>query len=117
MIRKIREAYGRRPGLTAILLLTGAFVFIIAFDLLIVNRGGVWGSTLDWDCQHFAIPEYLRMRFFETKDKYPDFAFQLGGGQNIYNFAYYGIANPLYIPAYFMPGMSMALYIQLLSIA
>ena len=117
MIKKIREAYSRHPDLVAAGVLLIAFLIIFLFDMFVLNRGGVWGSSMDWSDQHFAIPEYLRMRLYETGDWYPDFAFQLGGGQNIYNFAYYGIANPLYLPAYFMPDVTMALYIQVLSIA
>lgn len=90
---------------------------LFAVDMLILNQGTVWGSVTDWSCQHFAIPEYLRMRFYETRDFFPDFAMQLGCGQNIYDLAYYGIMNPLFLPAYFMPWMTMATYIQLMSIA
>ena len=117
MIKKIRGAYYRCPDLFSIAVLLLSFLFVFLFDMLILNPGGVWGSKMDWSDQHFAIPEYLRMRYFETGDKYPDFAFQLGGGQNIYNFAYYGIANPLYLPAYLMPYVTMADYIQGVSIA
>lgn len=80
------------------------------------RTGLTWGSDRDWKNQHFAIPEYFRMRFYETRDLFPDFALQIGGGQNIYNFSYYGIANPLYLPAYAMPFVKMSTYIQTLSL-
>lgn len=116
MIKRIRSAYARYPDLTAIMAILAAFFLVFAIDMLIVNPGGVWGSDVDWSDQHFSIPEYLRTRYFETGDWSPDFAMQLGAGQNIYNLAYYGIANPLYLPAYFMPWITMADYIQILSI-
>lgn len=117
MLKKIRAIYGRNPDFCAISSIIGAFLILFAVDMMFLNHGTVWGSVTDWSCQHFAIPEYLRMRFYETHDFFPDFAMQLGGGQNIYNLAYYGIMNPLYLPAYFMPWMTMATYIQIMSIA
>ncbi len=116
MIKKIKAAYARHPDILSIAAIFAAFLIIFAIDMLIVNPGCVWGSDIDWSDQHFTIPEYLRTRYLETGDWSPDLALQLGAGQNIYNFAYYGIANPLYLPAYFMPWMTMATYIQLISI-
>lgn len=82
-----------------------------------MHKGIVWGSNTDWKSQHFPIPEYFRMRFYETHDIFPDFALQLGSGQNIYNFGYYGIANPLYLPAYALPFVPMSIYIEVLSLS
>ncbi len=117
MIKRFRNAYSRRPDLVSAVVITGAFLFVVVFNLFILRRGVVWGSDMDWSSQHFMIPEYLRTRFLETGDHRPDFAMQLGGGQNIYNLAYYGMANPLYLPAYFMPSVNMALYVQVVSMA
>lgn len=117
MLRKLRNLYGSYPVRFAVITIIGAFLIIFSVDMFILNRGAVWGSATDWSCQHYAIPEYLRMRFYETHKLFPDFAMQLGAGQNIYNLAYYGIMNPLYLPAYFMPWMTMAVYVQLVSIA
>ncbi len=85
--------------------------------MILRTDGLIWGSDTDWKSQHFAIPEYFRLRFYETHDLFPDFALQIGGGQNIYNFSYYGIANPLYLPAYAMPFVKMSTYIQIVSLA
>ena len=74
MIKRIRSAYRKRPDLVSALVLLAAFLFIIALNLFVLHRGGVWGSKMDWSSQHFTIPEYLRMRFFETGDWHPDFA-------------------------------------------
>lgn len=43
---------------------------------------------------------------------FPQFAAELGGGQNIYNFAYYGLFNPVYLLSYALPFVKMATYIQ-----
>ena len=92
-------------------------IFIITITIIFIFSGaGVWGSETDWINQHFAIPEYFRTRFYSTGDIFPDFALQPGGGQNIYNLAYYGIFNPLYFPAYLMPWLRMSDYIQIVSI-
>lgn len=116
MLRKLRNLYGTYPVRFAVMTITAAFLIIFSVDMFILNRGAVWGSATDWSCQHYAIPEYLRMRFYETHELFPDFVMQLGAGQNIYNLAYYGIMNPLYLPSYFMPWMTMAVYVQVMSI-
>lgn len=98
-----------------ITILTLVCLGIIAI-IWIVKSDGIWGSEVDWISQHFAIPEYFRTRFYDTGEIFPNFAFQLGAGQNIYNFAYYGLMNPMYLPAYLMPFVTMADYIQVVSI-
>ena len=85
MIKRIKAAYGKHPDIVSIMAILSAFLIIFAIDMLIVNRGCVWGSDIDWSDQHFTIPEYLRTRYLETGDWSPDFAMQLGAGQNIYN--------------------------------
>jgi len=93
-------------------------IFAVLIMIIFIFSGGeVWGSETDWVNQHFALPEYFRTRFYSQGDIFPDFALNLGGGQNIYNFAYYGIFNPLYFPAYLMPWLKMSDYIQIMSIA
>lgn len=117
MPQKIKAFYCRYPDICAVSAIIAVFFLLFAIDMLLFNHGTVWGSVTDWSCQHFAVPEYLRMRFYETHDIFPDFAMQLGAGQNIYNLSYYGIMNPLYLPAYLMPWMTMGTYIQIVSIA
>ena len=91
-----------------LLLLIGAF-FIVFF---MVTKFEFWyGSTKDWQQQHWVIPEYFRTLFYETHDLFPDFALNLGSGQNIYNFAYYGYLNPVILVSYFLPFVSMQNYI------
>jgi len=113
---KIRSFLKKHPDAAAVTLITFLFLFITAVTMILRGEGFVWGSDTDWKSQHFAIPEYFRMRFYQTYDFFPDFALQIGGGQNIYNFSYYGIANPLYLPAYAMPFIKMSTYLQAISL-
>ncbi|MBQ6181306.1 MAG: YfhO family protein [Ruminococcus sp.] len=117
MQKKIRHFYLKHPDISAYIIISAAFLLLVSIVLIFKSPDGIWGSDKDWKSQHFAIPEYFRMRFYETHDPFPDLALQLGCGQNIYNYAYYGIFNPLYIPAYAMPFVRMSTYIQLLSLA
>jgi len=71
----------------------------------------VFGSTKDWNQQHYLIPEYFRNLFYKTHDLFPDFAFNLGNGQNIYNLAYYGLLNPVILLSYLLPFVAMRDYI------
>lgn len=56
---------------------------------LFVGRNGVFGAKVDWISQHSVIPDYFRQQFYDTGELFPEFAANLGGGQNIYNFSYY----------------------------
>ncbi len=116
MLKKIKAYWNKYPDRTAAAIICTVFAVLVGITMVIMHKGIVWGSNTDWKSQHFPIPEYFRMRFYETHDIFPDFAMQLGGGQNIYNYGYYGIANPLYIPAYALPFVPMSVYIQVLSL-
>ena len=59
--------------------------------LIITHGENVYGSTTDWGIQHYAIPEYFRTLFYDTGNLFPQFAPNLGAGQNIFYFAYYGL--------------------------
>ena len=76
----------------------------------------IFGSRVDWLSQHSVFPEYFRQQFYDTGNLFPEFAANVGGGQNIYHFAYYGLYNPLYLPAYFLPFVKMSDYIIVISI-
>lgn len=54
----------------------------------------IFGSNTDWLSQHVNIADYLRQLILDNKSIFPDFAFNLGAGQNIYNFSYYGLLRP-----------------------
>ena len=77
-----------------------------------ISGGYLAGSETDWLSQHIVFPEYFRQRFYETGNLFPDFAMEIGGGQNIYNFGYYGLYNPLYLLSYLLPFVDMAVYVQ-----
>ena len=47
-----------------------------------------------------------------TGNLWPDFAMELGGGQNIWNFAYYGLYNPLHLLSFLLPFVKMSDYVQ-----
>ena len=49
-----------------------------------------FGSDTDWIAQHTIIPDYFRQMFYATGKLIPNLAFNYGGGQNIFNFSYYG---------------------------
>lgn len=61
----------------------------------------IFGSNVDWLSQHSVFPEYFRQQFYETGTVFPEFAANIGGGQNIYNFAYYGLLIMAYIIPFF----------------
>lgn len=87
---------------------------IIIYVLCITNfLNSFYGSTVDWDCQHFSIPDYFRKLFYETGNLIPNFAFNLGNGQNIFYYSYYGLLNPIILISYFLPFIEMIDYIQI----
>ena len=76
----------------------------------------VFGANVDWISQHSVLPDYFRQQFYATGNLFPEFAANIGGGQNIYNFAYYGLYSPLILPSYFLPFIKMSDYIMAVSI-
>ncbi len=90
------------------ILLGGAF----ALCWLFVLQYGIFGSRVDWISQHSVLPDYFRRRFYATGNLFPDIAWNLGGGQNIYNFSYYGLYSPIILFSYFLPFVPMDLYIM-----
>ena len=95
----------------------GITLFIIMFVFIITKFGKYYyGSVIDWNCQHYMIPDYFRKLFYKTKDIFPDFAMNLGNGQNIYYLSYYGLLSPIILFSYLLPFISMKTYIQISSI-
>lgn len=95
------------------LLLTGLTLF---FCRMFVGRYGIFGAKVDWLSQHSVLPDYFRQQFYATEKFFPEFAANLGGGQNIYHFAYYGLYSPLILPSYLLPFVKMSDYIMAVSI-
>ena len=95
------------------LLLTGLTLF---FCWMFVGRYGIFGAKVDWLSQHSVLPDYFRQQFYATGKLFPEFAANLGGGQNIYHFAYYGLYSPLILPSYLLPFVKMSDYIMAVSV-
>ena len=95
------------------LLLTGLTLF---FCRMFVGRYGIFGAKVDWLSQHSVLPDYFRQQFYATGKFFPEFAANMGGGQNIYHFAYYGLYSPLILPSYLLPFVKMSDYIMAVSI-
>lgn len=103
-----------KNDLYAILGLSGLMAIFIA---VLLCDGGLFGSNLDWVNQHSVIPELFRQQFYETKEFFPSLALQLGAGQNIYHFAYYGLNSPIILLSYFLPFIPMHIYLSIAAIA
>ena len=84
----------------------------MAFCWLFVLQYGVFGSKVDWINQHSVIPDYFRRRFYETGSLLPDFAWNIGGGQNIYHLSYYGLFSPVVLLSFLFPFIRMDYYIM-----
>lgn len=89
---------------------------LIALVLVFTRFNFLYGSTLDWPTQHWAFAEYFRNLFYDTFKLFPSFAFNIGAGQNIYNFSYYGFLNPIILLSYFFPFIKMVTYVMISSI-
>ncbi|MDO4170432.1 MAG: YfhO family protein [Lachnospiraceae bacterium] len=93
-----------------VFLALGCICLIAVF--LIIQRRYLFGSRVDWLSQHSVFPEYFRQLFYETGELYPDFAMSIGSGQNIFNFAYYGLLNPYVLLSYLFPVIPMELWLM-----
>lgn len=97
----------KRDYLSLTVLAAGCLLIV-----LILTRGKfLYGSTVDWISQHSVLPEYFRSRFYETGKLIPEFAPELGGGQNLFHFSYYGFLSPIVLVSYLLPGVAMTDYI------
>ena len=95
------------------LLLVVSFLLFVG---LLTSTKFLYGSSVDWSSQHITFPEYFRQLFYQTKNLFPEFAFNIGSGQNIYNFSYYGLFNPIILISYLFPWVSMSNYIMISTI-
>lgn len=98
-----------------------AYLFLCVLTLaccwMFVGRQGIFGAKVDWLSQHSVLPDYFRQQFYATGELFPEFAGNLGGGQNIYHFSYYGLYGPLLLPSYLLPFVKMGDYLMAVSIA
>lgn len=91
-------------------------LFTLTICILFVFRNGTFGSNVDWISQHSTIPDYFRQNFYATGDLFPQFAWNIGGGQNLFNFAYYGLYNPIILVSYLLPSLKMGDYLMFASL-
>ena len=111
-MKRIKEAQKNKVDIVNCVILG----LIVCFVGLIITRFKYeYGSSMDWETQHYEIPNYFRTYFYETGDLLPDFALNLGGGQNIYNYSYYGLLSPIILFSYLLPFVTMETYIQVAS--
>lgn len=102
----------KRQDYIAVLILSLLF---LVFTFYLTGAKYEYGSMVDWENQHVMIAEYLRNMFYSNFDLSPDFAMNIGGGQNIYNISYYGLFNPYIMLSYLFPFVDMIDYIQICS--
>lgn len=89
-------------------------IYILVFFLIYFILTGsdyLFASKIDFETQHYLIPEYFRKLFYNNFDLFPDFALNLGSGQNIYYFSYYGLLNPIVMISYIFPWIKMIDYL------
>ncbi len=90
--------------------------FFTVFIFLLIHNGTSYASTIDYSYQHYMIPEYFRTLFYNTKKFFPSYAFNLGMGQNIFNFSYYGLLSPIILISYLLPFLKMKTYLEITTI-
>lgn len=92
------------------------FLVVIAFVLYLSFKGYFFGSNVDWENQHIIIPEYFRTLFYSNGKILPTLALNIGMGQNIFYFSYYGLLSPIILISYLMPHIPMYIFIPSVSI-
>ena len=108
------KKYDKKDYINLAILIIFFLVFITI--LILCTKNSIYGSKLDYVDQHYMIPEYFRTLFYSSKELFPNFALNLGMGQNIYNFSYYGLYSPIILLSYLLPFIKMSTYIQITSI-
>ncbi len=104
-----RDFIKRFSASTAVhLTLLAGWVLLVA--ALITHGTYIYGADVDWVSQHSVLPDYFRQHFYQTGELFPEFAPDLGAGQNIYYFAYHGFLSPFTLLSYCLPWVSMVDY-------
>ena len=115
-MQRIRQKkHGSIRDFYAAAILTGCLTIFLCL-LWVIHPDLIFGSTMDWNNQHIIFPDYFRSRFYQTGQLFPNFASAIGAGQNIYEFTYYGLFNPIFLLSYLLPFVPMMDYIQCSSI-
>ena len=87
------------------------FVLVLGFVFYLFKKGYLFGSNTDWENQHIIIPEYFRTLFYSNGKLLSTLALNLGMGENIFYFSYYGLLSPIIIISYLLPHIPMYVYI------
>lgn len=104
LVRKIDYNY---------LYITLLCIFLV---FITMHVGGFFASNTDWINQHLEFANYFRNLFYKTGNLFPNFALNIGSGQNIYNFSYYGLYSPYLLFSYLFPGIKMVYYLQIINV-
>ena len=88
----------------------------IILILVLLFNGYAYASTIDWSNQHYVLPEYFRNLFYDTGNLLPSFSMNLGMGQNIFYFSYYGYLSPIVLISYLFPYIPMHIFMIAISI-
>lgn len=91
-------------------------MIVVLIGVLFLVTYHIFGAKMDWINQHSVFPEYFRQLFYSNGELFPRFAASLGGGQNIYNFSYYGLFSPVIMISYLLPFVEMDEYIMISSL-
>lgn len=91
------------------------WMFLIVCVVIFLFPMKMYGSVTDFISQHSVFPDYFRKLFYETGNLFPSLAMNIGGGQNIYYFSYYGFLSPIVLLSYLFPFIPMIDYIMVSS--
>lgn len=81
-------------------------VFTLILFYFCVPSGFLFGSNTDWLPQHVNIADHFRKLFIANKTIFLDYS-PLGGGSNLYSYAYYGYLRPDILIGCLLPTVPM----------
>lgn len=90
-------------------------VFLIYVLSMILSKN-TYISQVDFISQHFRISEYFRTLFYSNFNLFPNFAYHLGAGQNIFYLSYHSLFSPITFISYLLPFIKMSTFIVLSNI-
>lgn len=86
------------------------WAIILVLIIVLAIQGKAYASVIDWSNQHYVLPEYFRNLFYDNGKLFPLFSMNLGMGQNIFYFSYYGFLSPIVLCSYILPFIPMCYY-------
>ena len=102
MITKYQLNFNRKDYLLQLILLSLAGLLLTMTYI----KAGIFGSSCDWYSQHITLAETMRQTFYDQHTLFPT-QLPLGGGMNIYDFAYYGYLRPDVLIGCALPFLTM----------